>query len=136
MSDHRYTIAHTEIVFEQLDDDLIVLDLRSGRYFGFNEAGAATWSALMDGASARDCIAAGMDEAGTQAFVETILADGLVVAAAEPATALSAEQAASLRAAAGAPSIECFDDLADLMLADPIHEVDDQFGWPHRPADA
>ena len=28
------------------------------------------------------------------------------------------------------PRIEVFDDLAELILADPIHDVDEQAGWP------
>jgi hypothetical protein len=27
-----------------------------------------------------------------------------------------------------------FDDLADLLIADPVHDVDEEAGWPHRPA--
>ena len=29
-----------------------------------------------------------------------------------------------------APRIEIFDDLAELIFADPIHDVDEQAGWP------
>ena len=33
------------------------------------------------------------------------------------------------------PQIEVFDDLAELIFADPIHDVDEQVGWPApRPA--
>ena len=32
--------------------------------------------------------------------------------------------------------VEVFDDLADLLVADPIHDVDQEAGWPHRPGDA
>jgi hypothetical protein len=33
------------------------------------------------------------------------------------------------------PRIEVFDDLAELISADPIHDVDEQVGWPTpRPA--
>jgi hypothetical protein len=31
--------------------------------------------------------------------------------------------------------LETYDDMADLLLLDPIHEVSEQ-GWPHRPAAA
>lgn len=32
------------------------------------------------------------------------------------------------------PEIEVFDDLAQLILADPIHDVDAEAGWPMRRA--
>ena len=28
------------------------------------------------------------------------------------------------------PGIEVFDDLAELIFGDPIHDVDEQAGWP------
>jgi hypothetical protein len=31
-----------------------------------------------------------------------------------------------------APAMEVFDDMADLIKADPIHDVDDVAGWPVR----
>jgi len=28
------------------------------------------------------------------------------------------------------PDVQVFDDLADLILLDPVHDVNEQFGWP------
>jgi hypothetical protein len=30
--------------------------------------------------------------------------------------------------------MQSFEDMKDLILADPIHDVDDQLGWPALPA--
>ena len=32
------------------------------------------------------------------------------------------------------PVIEVFDDLAELIMIDPLHEVDAERGWPVKPA--
>ena len=46
-----------------------------------------------------------------------------------------AATAAELAAAPGPFTVEMFEDLADLILTDPVHDVDHDAGWPHRPAD-
>ena len=39
----------------------------------------------------------------------------------------------SLEDASAAPDLEIYDDLSDLILADPIHDVDNAEGWPKMP---
>ena len=34
-----------------------------------------------------------------------------------------------------APVVETFADLQDLIVLDPVHEVDATAGWPNRPTD-
>jgi hypothetical protein len=136
MLDSCYSIAHPEIVFEQFEGDLVVLDLRSGRYFGFNAVGAATWAALMGGARASDIVAAGLDERLLTDFLNTVLREGIAIRTEGPGAPVSETFSALLRTNSEAPGIEAFDDLADLMMADPIHDVDADMGWPHRPKDA
>ena len=31
-----------------------------------------------------------------------------------------------------APALEIYDDMAELILSDPIHEVDEDVGWPRK----
>ncbi|MEQ1769121.1 MAG: hypothetical protein ABL879_04720 [Devosia sp.] len=31
--------------------------------------------------------------------------------------------------------VEVFEDLTELLVADPVHDVDAMAGWPHRPED-
>lgn len=138
MLDISYELAGPDIVFERFDGDLVVLNLSTGKYFGLNLVAAVLWDALMTGAPAADLVAAGANAADLQAFLAELAKQGLIKTAAMPRIAtLQPETAAALAAAlaalAGAPQIEIFDDLADLILADPIHDVDAQTGWPHLP---
>ncbi len=133
MLDSQYSVAHSDIVFENFDGDLVVLDLRSGRYFGFNPLGAATWLALMAGAKARVIASAGLDESQLITFLKAILGEGIAVQSEGDESPIFAGQVELPQSNSEAPSIEAFDDLADLMLADPIHDVDAEMGWPHRP---
>jgi hypothetical protein len=47
----------------EVDDEIIILDIPSGQYFGLNDVGALVWS-LLDGATDRD----GLIDAVTAAF--------------------------------------------------------------------
>jgi hypothetical protein len=142
MNHLRYTAAHADIVFEQFEGDMVVLDLRSGVYFDFNPTAASMWTALIAGASEAVFEAAGLSAARIEAFMARVVECGLVTpvpdqVALGPDDVVTRTLADALVAAGDCdPVIGNYDDLADLFQADPIHEVDVQHGWPHRPADA
>jgi hypothetical protein len=37
-----------DVVFRQLDEEAVLLDLKSGKYFGLNEVGARIWQLVTD----------------------------------------------------------------------------------------
>lgn len=132
----RYAAASRDIISEDFDGDAVVLNLASGQYFGMNGAASAVWSLLMAGVGSVQ-IAAGMrDGAGLAPFLERLVALGLIAPSGDAAENLGAGDAARLAALAEAPVVDVFDDLSDLILADPIHDVDADMGWPHSPAPA
>jgi len=132
MDDFEQTFqpAGPAIVFEDFDGDLVVLDLSRGRYFGFNAPGRLVWEALMAGASPARCAAAAPQPGTVHAFVGKLVEHGLIVAGdargADPDPAV----ARALATPGTAPEVEVFDDLADLIVADPIHDTDTAQGWP------
>ena len=118
----RYNLAGPDVVHEEFDGEIVVLNLQSGQYFGLNEPGAALWMAIQSGGDPHAVSA--MHGA---AFAEKLVNLGLIVATDEAATPAQAQDFAT------APSIEAYDDLSDLILADPIHDVDEERGWPKLP---
>ncbi len=141
MTELRYKSAHPDIVFEQFEGEIVVLDLRSGHYYDFSPLAAALWAALMAGASVSVFAAAGLSAERSAAFLARVVDCGLALPDPDQPALAAGDAVTQTLAAALAlagdvdPRIETFDDLADLIQADPIHEVDAQFGWPHRPAD-
>lgn len=134
MVDTSYRAAGPDVVSESFDGELVVLNLGTGQYFGFNPSAAAAWAALMAGATPGQIVAAGASEPALLAFIDRLEALNLIVPdpAATPA-ALSDVLRAGIAADASAPTVESYDDLADLLMADPIHDVDQEAGWPHMP---
>lgn len=129
----RYAVFGRGIVSEAFDGDVVVLDLDSGRYFSFTDAGCALWEGLVEGASPQTLIehtdVATADE--VRAFLQILLDNKLLKPVDEPATPdVQPQTLHKLAQANENPAVSIFDDLADLFLADPIHDVEDEAGWP------
>ena len=130
-----FEVRSRDVVAESFDDELIVLDLLSGKYFSLAGGAALVWRALLAGHSL-DTLAAGLpadDErrAGAAGVVESLIANELIVARDKPAAG-PADLVAAFATTTRPFAIDSFDDLSELLVADPIHDVDPKAGWPHQ----
>ena len=143
-----YRVNEPQIIHQTVDEETVVVDLGTGSYFSLRGSAQVIWSALERGLDVPGVVreVAGRydgdraDIAGAvQAFVTELVDDKLIVAANADAPAVASEAQAD-GAAVGPfepPSLERYDDLQDLILLDPVHEVSEEEGWPHaRPSDA
>jgi hypothetical protein len=132
----RYVPRDHNVAAEDFDGEFVVLDLNSGKYFSLAGAAAIVWKGLTSGHSVASLVAglAEGDErrAGAERVAQELLAFNLLRADGT-ATGGPPEIAAELAAASGGFEVQSFDDLADLLIADPIHDVDAEAGWPHKP---
>ncbi|MER9327787.1 PqqD family peptide modification chaperone [Mesorhizobium sp. M0488] len=131
-----YTVASSDIVFESFDGEAVVLDLSNGKYFGFSDSGSRIWEALSSGVPPVQLIGAATRVGEVTAseigrFVAQLLEFGLLALAADAPAQMPSETLLADLARAGDPlHVEIHDDLADLILVDPIHEVEEPVGWP------
>lgn len=123
----RFCIA-ANVASETIDGESIVIDLKSGAYFSFQGWSAWAWEALIAGETVGAITAAfgGID--GVDGFVASLTSAGLISDRASDVapSATPAQPTDSVTA----PIAERFDDLADMILLDPVHEVDRNAGWP------
>ncbi len=132
MLHQTYQPAGPDIVHEKFDGDLVVLNLGTGQYFGFNATAAALWDGLMAGVDPARFDVTGLSEVEIGAFVGRLTDLGLIVPApAAPEGDLPDAIRLLIGSTPVAPAVESYDDLADLIIADPIHDVDVEMGWPH-----
>lgn len=131
------------VVSETMDGEAIVMHHGSGRYFDMTGSAALIWSAVEQGASHGQiaealvqayALAPAAAQATAQSFLQTLESHDLLRAADAPApTSLDLPTVIGPYAP---PLLGVHDDLADMLLLDPIHDVDD-VGWPApRPLDA
>jgi Coenzyme PQQ synthesis protein D (PqqD) len=138
----RHRVNHGQVINEVIDGEAIRINLATGNYYSLDPVGGEVWT-LVEQAAPLDRIVAELgarydgSEEEIRAAVEELLArlttEDLVVAEPDDATP---SPAAPLLTEAGTrrpftpPTLERFTDMQDLILLDPVHEVD-QRGWPH-----
>jgi hypothetical protein len=142
--DRLFKLNAPAVVSEIIDGEAVIMHLKSGNYYSTEHVGSQIWSLLEQGLSrgqildtltVRYPVAALELGASLDAFVAELLAQDLVCEiAAEPATSIRAAPAASSLANGAArpfaaPVLNVYSDMKDLLLLDPIHDVD-EIGWP------
>jgi Coenzyme PQQ synthesis protein D (PqqD) len=138
----HYSTSVPMLVSRQFDDEIVLANYENGLYYSLTGAGADIWLALKAGCTAEDIIAAfsarypqfiGVVAAAVPAFIDQLLAEGIVTRLGESPP--RQEWSPMGIGAFLQPVCERFDDLRDLLLLDPIHEVGEG-GWPLRSDDA
>lgn len=117
-------------------DEVIAANFVKGVYYSLLGPAAQIWEGLMAGVplervlasvSALSSVDPGAFAAASQRLVDDLLAEGLIVA-----SEVEEKQwtAAAGEGPYGLPTLERFTDMEDLLLLDPIHDVE-EMGWPH-----
>jgi hypothetical protein len=134
-----FEIAEPDCVAEDFGDEVVVLNSATGVYFSLTDLAAGVWRDLMAGHSVNSLISGigGVDKHASQAtldFIRNLEAAGLLRQRSAPVSIASSAKSIALATAGKTRlTIESFDDMKDLILADPIHDVDEEIGWPTRP---
>lgn len=145
MSELSYRINQPQVVYETFADEIVAVSFLDGSYYSIRGSGVGIWAMLSAGASI-DRIVEAMQSAYPTVpaiaqivgdFVNALLRRGLIVVA--TGDELSPVSVSSVEITAGSggfvvPVLETYTDMQDLLLLDPIHEVDES-GWPKRPAE-
>ncbi|MEM6329883.1 MAG: PqqD family protein [Planctomycetota bacterium] len=139
-----YRLNEGRVSYDTFDDEAVVIHFSTGKYFSMKGAACRLWVLLAQGHSVEQvtghlasAATAGQKVAeGIRSFVDRVIEQDLL----EPAGDGPAEDTPIVAAAGDqafaepgfeAPSFEVFDDMHDLIVLDPIHDVDDT-GWPER----
>jgi hypothetical protein len=140
-----YRLRDANVVSEIIDEEAIIMDLDSGSYFSAEGAGAVIWDGMVCGFEAaqikqRILQSFSLDSARLETdfedFVAALLANKLVELA-DGAVPPSVDWSMPLPARKRGydqPVLNRYDDMQDLTLLDPIHDVEET-GWPNRKTD-
>ncbi|WP_031499743.1 PqqD family protein [Bryobacter aggregatus] len=129
-----YAVNAPQAIEESFETEVIVVNLEIGTYFSLRDSAADAWIRITEGQSAEAICAAwtvqfpevvSLQEDLEKFFAE-LLAEGLIRV--EPRSA--AETVKSIPFSTyQAPALEKYTDMQDLLLLDPVHDVDET-GWP------
>jgi hypothetical protein len=137
-----FQINTPAVVSEIIDGEAVIMNLKSGNYYSTEEVGSLLWSGIEQGMTYRQLLDHLTRAFGTvpkdlaaaiDPFIDELITHELVrEAPAESACALSDQVA--LPQVNGtrefrAPVLNVYPDMKDLLMLDPIHDVDEA-GWP------
>jgi hypothetical protein len=135
------------VVHETIDGETILLDLNTGNYYSLDGLGALIWEYIGKTGNWKktiEILAAGIadnkDEIAktVTAFVNELVDEKLLVYgnSGNPDGDVSEIESGIKQAAASFAAIRVnkYSDMQDLLLLDPIHEVDEK-GWPESKPD-
>jgi hypothetical protein len=144
----QYRINNTKITHQTVDGEVVIVNLASGSYHSLQDSGAAIWKmleeecavpAILDRLNGRY---EGMDrpiEGELQRFLDEMDQQGLIsqvekewsegVLAHDPPPSI---MYGSAKERFVPPVLNTYTDMQDLLLLDPIHDVD-ATGWPSKP---
>jgi len=137
-----FRIESPKVVYEVFDDEVVIINLETGVYYSLNGLGAEIWTRIEETddvvleLAARYQRPAGDVEAAVRPFLDGLVAEGLVApdprANGERRHRTSGATAVTRVSTFEAPVLHKYSDMQELLLLDPIHEVD-EVGWPVRP---
>jgi hypothetical protein len=145
----RYRANAPQVISETVGGETIIVNLATGHYFNLQGTAVDVWQAIergepleriVAGLGARYEAADGEIDAAVATLVEELVAAELLAAedgdgAAEPSAGPVVADGDGAKAPWAAPGFAAFTDMQDIILLDPVHEVDAR-GWPHAPAGA
>jgi Coenzyme PQQ synthesis protein D (PqqD) len=141
-SDVPLRVASENIHSKIFDDEVVVLDMRSGAYFSLRGSGVDVWELIeahATGAGISESLAGRYDGSSGEidmavgALLEELAEANLIVGDSSVEPAGGAPSQAGAKSDFAPPELERFTDMQELLLLDPIHEVDEA-GWPHTSA--
>lgn len=131
------------VVYDVVHDEVVFVNLESGAYYSTEQVGTKIWQYLNQGRNVGEIITAlskhyladiGEIEKNVQALISQLLNEGLVVAGQGTRSAMQNSLLNELeqrqKETFSGVVLHKFNDMEDLLLLDPVHEVND-LGWPH-----
>ncbi|HUH98983.1 MAG TPA: PqqD family protein [Anaerolineales bacterium] len=137
-----FSIKRPDVVYETIDGETVIVNLENGVYYSLRNSGVDVWNLVEAGANLDELtdLIAGRYEASPE-YIRKVIAElltafqqeGLVQVASTRQTISQAppSPAAGAKLKFDPPIFEKYSDLQELLLLDPIHEVDEE-GWPHK----
>lgn len=136
----RYRINEPSVVNDIVDGELIIIHMETGAYFTTNATGTFIWDLIQQGGSVRqiamsllsvyegDPMSISFEIAP---FISSLADNNLI----EPISDESAPPVLNVptrdvKEPFTTPRLDVYRDMQNLLIIDPIHEVDKEIGWP------
>ena len=132
-----YKLNEEKMFYDIAEGQAIIINFTTGMYYGTSSLGSAVVDALLAGASVDAALAAVKAlpgcpadvDANMNAFIEALLEKEILVPG-ETNAAVAITINESALTDGFLLSVDEFTEVQDLIMADPVHDVDVEQGWP------
>lgn len=144
MNTEWLSINPRKVVHETIEGEAILIQLETGAYYSLEGSGPDILHLVDSGTTRQDAVTAlegrygangGALATAVERLIDELAAEELIevgVGAPDAAEAGGAGPTADHNGGFKTPVLRKFTDLQELLLLDPIHEIDDS-GWPNAP---
>lgn len=138
----RFRINSPNVVHETIDGEVVIVHLEKGAYYSLIKEGADIWSQIISGFSRGEIMEYTIQrydgdreniEKGVNNFIAVLQGEEVIILneTGEPENASVKNQPTETeKPIFQAPSLQKYTDMEELLALDPIHEVDEEIGWP------
>ena len=142
-----FRINRPQVICETFDDEVVLVNLDNGHYYSIDKVGADIWAFIESGDAIGDILRGIMQkykgnladiESAIEQFVDELQQESLIVTSAtneirktQVSKGQSETKPATEKLNFEPPLLQRYTDMQDLLLLDPIHEVDET-GWPKK----
>ena len=134
-----FLLNSDNVVHDTIDGEVLAIRSDTGAYYSMQGSAATVWCALISGGPVDHLVGVVAEHHGADAhsvgasllpFAESLVAEALLLRAPTDSHPAQPELPPETRGQEWrAPTFEKYTDMQDLLLFDPIHEVQPQ-GWP------
>lgn len=133
----HFQIDTKKILFEEFEDETVLINADSGYYYSLSKTGTEILRLLQEGWPANE-VADGLFgshapasiRATVQRFIHQLEQEEIIIASSRGRTSVAPNIKVMNVEEFVPPVLERFDDVRDLLLIDPVHQVDQDYGWP------
>lgn len=131
-----YKLNEEKMFYDVADGIAVIIDFTTGVYYGMDALSSAVFDALMAGASDEAVVNALKQLPGCPAdvedlyksFVQKMLNRQMILGDGTGGACAAFDE--SLAANGFQLNCEDFSEVRDLLMADPVHDVEPEMGWP------
>lgn len=138
MQEKFFQINSPQVIREFFDDEAVIVNLELGIYYSLDSIGAIVWGLIEQGASNTQIVEKLSQmfklstniEKDIEEFIDLLLKEELI--ATTDNASLTSFDSINIdnKLTYNKPTLSKYTDMQELLLLDPIHEVDEE-GWPN-----
>lgn len=124
---------NSKVVSDKFDNEVVVVNLETGFYYSFRSTALLIWDLLQDEATKEEIVNSFNSLSDVQLkevhlFIDQLKEETLIVESTKDTITSSAPVVMNDFVAL---EFSKFEDMADLIMIDPIHDADETKGWPN-----